>query len=156
MYIPFETLPTEARLWLYHIPKPLTAEETNQITQKLQQFCETWEAHKEPLSTSFSILHEQFIALAVDESMHGASGCSIDGSVRIMREIGELLQVDMFDRQYAAYWEQDSLSVVPLATFKKANFSADTEIFDQTVTTLGELKKRQKIKITETWLKGRL
>jgi hypothetical protein len=152
MYIPFETLPAEARLWLYHIPRPLTAEEKAYLTQKLQQFCETWEAHKKPLNASFALLHGQFIALAVDEAMHGASGCSIDTSVKLMREIGEKLQIDMFKRQYVAYWQDNTLQVSTLPAFRAMGVPATLDVFDQTITTVGALQKRQKINITETWI----
>lgn len=153
MFVPFQNLPAEARLWLYWIPRPLTPTEKQTIEQKLTAFCEQWEAHKTPLQTSFQLLHNQFIALAVDENVHGASGCSIDGSVRVIREIGEFLQADLFQRQYAAYWQDDEVKVVSLPAFKQATLPTEVHVFDQTANTVGELQKRQRINITETWLK---
>lgn len=154
MYIPFETLPAHARLWLYHVPRPLTEVEKQTITEKLQHFCKNWEAHNVPLQTSFTFLHEQFIALAVDENIERPSGCSIDGSVRVIREIGGFLNADLFKRQYAMYWEGEILLASSLADFKKKAFTDSLEVFDQTVATIGELQKRKKINIKETWLKN--
>lgn len=153
MLIDFNSLPTHARAWLYCIPRPLSDDEVQIVTKVLENFCTHWEAHKEPLETSFQILHKQFIILAVDESIHGASGCSIDSSVKVIRELGTMLQADLFDRQFAAYWQAGKLEIVPLNVFKTLNISGETFVFDQTFTTIGELKKREHINITETWLK---
>jgi len=153
MFIDFQTLPATARVWLYHIPRVLSATETQKITQLLKDFCTQWEAHKEPLQTSFQLLHEQFIVLAVDETMHSASGCSIDGAVKLLRELGEMLQVDLFDRQYAAYWQENMLKVTPLEVFKTLAISPEMLVFDQTVATVGELQERRQVPITTTWLK---
>jgi hypothetical protein len=48
--------------------------------------------------TSFEILYEQLLVLAVDESQLGASGCSIDSSVRTLRQLEESLDLDLVDQ----------------------------------------------------------
>jgi hypothetical protein len=153
MFVSFDSLPDHARIWVYYIPRPLTVEEQSYIQTQLQNFCTHWEAHHNPLQTSFQLFENQFIILAVDETMHGASGCSIDGSVRIMREIGEFLKVDLFNRQYVAYWQEGKLYTTSTAQFKQMDISPETTVFDQTVTTLGEFRSRKQINIEKTWLK---
>ncbi len=152
MLIDFNALPAHAKVWLYYIPRQLTESEIVLVTNTLTAFCMQWIAHGTPLQTSFRLLHEKFIVLAVDEDVHNASGCSIDGSVKIIRELGEKLQIDFFNRQFVAYWHADRLEVVPVLTFKMMNIAPDTFVLDQTVATIGELTQRTRINISETWL----
>ena len=42
----------------------------------------------------------QHLIFSVDESIESASGCSIDSSVRLMKQLGSELQVDFFNRSF--------------------------------------------------------
>jgi hypothetical protein len=50
------------------------------------------------MPTSFEVLDGQILVLAVDESGLGASGCSIDSSVRTLRELETQLEVNLTDQ----------------------------------------------------------
>ena len=50
------------------------------------------------MPTSFQILEDQILVLAVDESGLGASGCSIDSSVRTLRELEDELENNITDQ----------------------------------------------------------
>lgn len=98
MYIPFEQLPGHARVWVYQSNRTLNEKELEVIHQKLTRFCEGWNTHGNPMPTSFQILDSQILILAVDESNLGASGCSIDSSVRTLRELESLLGINLTDQ----------------------------------------------------------
>ena len=153
MFVDFQTLPATARIWVYYIPRTLSAHEKEAVSHRLTAFCEGWAAHQVPLKTSFQFMYEQFIVLAVDEEYHGASGCSIDSSVKVIRELAELLQVDLFNRQYAAYWEGAHLHTLPLSNLKALALPADTLVCDTLATTLGDLRQKERIPAQATWLK---
>ncbi len=95
MHVPFEKLPGHSRLWIYQANRPLTADEKEYLTQGLKDLCDQWSAHGVPLRTSFALPFDRFVVLAVDE---GASGCSIDSSVRFLKGLQEKLGIDFFDR----------------------------------------------------------
>jgi hypothetical protein len=153
MFVSFDSLPADARLWVYAVGRPLDAQEQASTEATLRAFCTQWEAHHEPLQTSFLLFEGQFIVLAVDEAFRQASGCSIDSSVKVLRQLADTLQSDLFQRQYVAYWEAGKLQVVSPTAFKQMNISSACEVFDQTVATVGEFRQRQRINIQETWLK---
>ena len=96
MYIPFQEMPGQARIWVYQASRSLYASELDQIKQVLAQSCQNWEAHGAPLQASFEIKYNQVIIVAVNEAMNAASGCSIDASTRWFKALGETLQVDFF------------------------------------------------------------
>ncbi len=112
MFIPFEKLPPHSRIWVYQSDRPFSVDEEKVISGSLITFCSQWEAHGSPLQTSFKIEYHQFVILAVDESSAGASGCSIDGSVRVLKELGNHLSIDFFDRSLVAFSKMKKFKVI--------------------------------------------
>src|SRR3954471_14253672 len=102
MYVPFESLSDNSRVWIYQANRRMSASEASSLDKLLQQFCGNWNAHGEPLKTSFRIEHDQFVVLCADEDYHAPSGCSIDSSVRILKEFQASAGVDFFDRTLVA------------------------------------------------------
>jgi hypothetical protein len=98
MYIPFEQLPAHSRVWIYQAERILTEKEIEIVKQRLTRFCEGWNTHGNGMPTSFDIFDQQILVLAVDESGLGASGCSIDSSVKVLRELESMLGVNLTDQ----------------------------------------------------------
>ncbi|GMQ28845.1 hypothetical protein [Algoriphagus confluentis] len=98
MYIPFDQLPGHSRVWVYQSDRTLNPQENEILKQKMTQFCEGWNTHGNPMPTSFQILDRQILILAVDESQLGTSGCSIDSSVRVLRELESILGINLTDQ----------------------------------------------------------
>ena len=78
MHVPFEKQPKSARVWIYQADRALKYQESRFIEKNAKAFCEQWAAHGVALKSSFKILHNRFLILAVDEQANMASGCSID------------------------------------------------------------------------------
>lgn len=98
MYIPFDQLPAHSRVWIYQAERALTEKEIEIVNQRLTRFCEGWNTHGNGMPTSFEIIDKQILVLAVDESGLGASGCSIDSSVKVLRELESLIGVNLTDQ----------------------------------------------------------
>lgn len=98
MYVNFREMPEDSRVWVYQAARKFSEQEKELITSKLSVFCDGWNTHGNRMPTSFQILDEQILVLAVDESGLGASGCSIDSSVRILRELESQLQNNITDQ----------------------------------------------------------
>lgn len=103
MFFPFETMPDHSRVWIYQSNRVLTSAETELLSSGLKELCEQWSAHGTPLHTSFTISQQQFVIMMVDEQQHGASGCSIDGSVRYLKSLQGSLSLNFFDRSHIAF-----------------------------------------------------
>ncbi|MEY2704638.1 MAG: hypothetical protein RL407_700 [Bacteroidota bacterium] len=98
MFIPFEQLPDSSRIWLYASSRNFTTEEEQLIRKVLVDFCDVWNSHGKAMHASFEILHHQLLVLAVDQSELGASGCSIDSSVRALHELERRLNTNLVDQ----------------------------------------------------------
>ncbi|MEY4987659.1 MAG: hypothetical protein RL567_1438 [Bacteroidota bacterium] len=119
MYIPFQEMPGQARIWVYQASRSLLAPELDQIKQILTQSCQNWEAHGAPLQASFEIKYNQVVIIAVNEALNAASGCSIDASTRWFKSLGETLQVDFFSRDVAVVREEQ-VELLALGQLKSA------------------------------------
>ncbi|SFU03723.1 hypothetical protein SAMN04489724_3511 [Algoriphagus locisalis] len=87
MYVEFNDMSEDSRVWVYQAARQFTSTEKALIASKLTAFCDGWNTHGNRMPTSFQIIDDQILVLAVDESGLGASGCSIDSSVRTLREL---------------------------------------------------------------------
>lgn len=156
MFVSFDTLPDNARIWVYQANRKFLPEEEKAISETIRLFCEGWSAHGQPLRTSFQIDHQQFLILAVDEAAADASGCSIDGSVRMLKEIQARFNLDFFDRTKVAFLLRDEVRLFPMAELKQAFGSGalnSTSItFNTLVATKGQMANSWVIQAGKTWL----
>jgi hypothetical protein len=156
MLIPFEKLPSYSRIWIYQADRPFSNDEEHIISNSLMNFCSQWEAHGSPLQTSFKIEYHQFVILAVDENSGGASGCSIDGSVRILKELGNQLSVDFFDRSKVAFLEIEKVRTYSLnqlkSLFQSGDLTSSSQTFNNLVANKAELEVHWKTSVQNSWL----
>jgi hypothetical protein len=124
----------------------------------LYDFCEEWAAHGTNLQCSFSILYDRFVALLVNEEQASASGCSIDSSTHIMKELGQKFEVDFLDRMTITYLDAEGkLKDAKGPAFKNyvADLSKPSEliVFNNTIGTKKELETTWEIPIVDSWQK---
>ncbi|MBL7849247.1 MAG: hypothetical protein JNL40_17395 [Cyclobacteriaceae bacterium] len=156
MYIPFNDMPGSARLWIYQADRPFTVPERASIENDLVHLCETWKAHDVPLKTSFRIEYSQFVVLAVDERDAGASGCSIDSSVRWLKGLQQRLGIDFFNRQQVAFLADEGIALHPMGQlktlFENGVLNARSVAFNNALTTKADWEQAWKVAAAETWL----
>jgi hypothetical protein len=157
MYVPFNEMHPESRLWIYQSAKRLTEDQVKTISEKLKTFCESWAAHGQPLRTSFDIRYNHFIILLADENHYGASGCSIDGSVRTIKQIDSDYDLDLLNRSLVAFLIDDHVSIFPLTKLKEKSVSGtlkpDTLTFYNLVETKRQLETGWLMPAGNSWLK---
>lgn len=154
--MPFENMPLSARTWIYQSVAPFPPEQKTFIGESLKTWCEQWSAHGSPLRSSFAILHDHFIVLAVDESLNAASGCSIDTSVEAIRSISRETGKDLFNREQIAFLGEGIffVSLKDLRTeFRKGSWNEHTITFNNSVVNLGEMQSAWMKPAGETWLR---
>jgi|SRR5579859_5746378 len=156
MYVPFEQMPSSSRVWIYQADRAFSPEEEEIISLALTRFCSTWAAHGNPLQTSFVIAYRQFVILSVDESSAGASGCSIDGSVGVLKELGARLNIDFFNRSRIAFLVDGEIRTHALSQlsslFASSHLTASVQTFNNLVTTKSAWEKTWKTTAKKSWL----
>ncbi len=157
MYLPFEQMPSESRIWVYNSERKFTQNELGFIHTKLKNFCEAWNTHGNYMPTSYDIRFEQVIILAVDESQLGASGCSIDSSVRLLKQIEQELGIDLVNQGKVSYFQKDDkLQVSPLLGIKskiqEGVLDRDTRVINPIVHIKADMDDKWLISAKESWL----
>lgn len=94
MLYPIQQMPDDSKVWIYQANRQLTLEEIGEMEQLIEGFVEKWEAHKQSVKGFGGIFYKRFIVLMADESVAEVSGCSIDGSVRLIKEIEQAFDLN--------------------------------------------------------------
>ena len=154
MHIPFNNLPPDSKLWVYQADRKLTADERSLIAEKLRGFTGEWLVHGAPLQASFEIRFDQFVLVAADDT---ASGCSIDSSVRVMKEIGSITGIDFFNRNLVAFMKGEEITLTDLTLLKtelqNGKWNEQSLVFNNAISTLREVNERWLVPAGTTWLK---
>lgn len=128
MYLPFEQMPESSRVWVYQADRKFSDSQAAMIREHLAGFCEGWNTHGNRMPTSFELLEDQILLLAVDESQLGASGCSIDSSVRALRELESILQINLTDQgKISLKQASGDLKVIPALGVKSRVASGEID-----------------------------
>ena len=134
MYVPFDTLPEESKIWIYQSNRKFSDDEMAEIETNLKEFVENWAAHGTGLTASYLLKYNRFIILAVDQEMQMATGCSIDSLGTVMREIDQEFQLGLFDRMKASFIQDGETKTLKLQDFrlglKNGTIPNDIEVFD--------------------------
>jgi len=144
-----------SRVWIYQANRILNPEEEKQIQQELDSFTSQWQAHGHQLTALAEIRYHRFIILMVDEARAGATGCSIDKSVNLMKEIEKQFDITLFDRFNIAYRSAEEIESGSRDEFEKLLASGEiTEnsiVFNNLVQTLKELNSKWEVPLKDSW-----
>src|SRR5687767_2288719 len=136
----------QSRVWVYQSDRAFTNAEVKTIQQQLDEFSAQWKAHGQQLNAKAQVLYNFFIVFIVDEASAGVTGCSIDSSVRIIKEIEQTYQADLFNRFNMAYKLDDRVIVVNKEDFETlVNIKAigpKTIVFNNMVQSLQEFETK--------------
>jgi hypothetical protein len=156
MFLPFESMAPNSRIWIYQADRALTEENKIYITDFMRQYCDEWQAHGQPLKASFRLAYDYFLILAVDEDYNEASGCSIDTSVKAVREVSDKTGIDFFNRQMVAFKVGQHISLSGLKDLKKnlqdGIWNEQSLAFNNTVTEKRQLDTEWLRPANQTWL----
>lgn len=157
MFVPFQSISPSSRIWIYQADRKFTKEETAVISTILQAFTENWSAHSQALKTSFDIRYDQFLILAADETYVQASGCSIDESVRVIKQIEQRLGITLFNRNLIAFKKGEDITVVALQDLKEkyedGTWNEETRTFNNLISVKSQLDEEWIVFAKNAWLK---
>lgn len=155
MYVPFETLPEESRIWIYQSNRKFSEEEVTEIEESLKAFLENWAAHGAGLEASYQIKYNRFIIIAINQEVQAATGCSIDASVQYIQALEQKFGVDLLDKMNVTFKLGEHIAYKTLIDFKKMAkekaVSANTIVFNNLVNTVGEWQDYWEVPAGESW-----
>ncbi|MCX6181555.1 MAG: ABC transporter ATPase [Bacteroidetes bacterium] len=130
-------LPLNSRVWIYQSNRILTNEETAKAQEIINGFLPNWKSHGKELEAAIELYHNLFIVVFANEAAEAPSGCSIDSSVGMIKQIQSALNIDLFDRLTLAYIKDDQIALCKLFHFeeklKSGELNAETLVFNNLV-----------------------
>ncbi|MDT0294354.1 ABC transporter ATPase [Mesonia ostreae] len=157
MHVDFKELPLESKIWIYQSNRPFTPEEIQELEQEVAEFLVQWAAHGSNLKAGFEIRYRRFIIIGLDQSLQGASGCSIDASVHFIQDLEKKYEVDLLDKMNVTFKQGEFIAYKTLIDFKKIvknrSVSPKTIVFNNLVNTKEEYLHDWEIPIEESWHK---
>jgi len=155
MYIPFEQLPLESKIWIYQSNRKFSEEEVQAIETDLNLFLDSWESHGTGLESSYQIKYQRFIIIAVNQDVQVATGCSIDKSVQFIQQLEQKYQVDLLDKMNVTYKTGEHIAHKTLLDFKKMAkekaVSEHTIVFNNLVNSIEEFNESWEVPAAESW-----
>lgn len=153
----FKNLPDTAKVWIYQSSRALTDQETQQAELILGVFVREWTSHAEKVTAEGAIIYNRFIVLAVDESLVALGGCSIDSSVKTIRQLEQQFNITLLDRLTVAYREGVAIKTATqqsfINLFEQGVIHPNTIVFNNTVSTLSGFYENWEIPVSKSWHK---
>jgi len=146
---------SHSRVWIYQSDRKLTDAEVLQIQVQLDNFAKGWTAHNNQLTAGAEVRYNRFLILIVDENQAGASGCSIDSSVRFMKQLEQQFGINLFDRFNLAYRDGGEVVSVPRHQFeeliKQGKINTETIVFNNLAQNVAELQTKWEVPFKNSW-----
>lgn len=143
------------KVWTYLIDKDLSEDQLDLLKSKGLAFVQQWTAHENPLAGSFEIFKNKIIIVKVDESHHGASGCSVDKLLRFIKQCENEFQISLLNRLLVAVETNNGIKAIPSSVIrekiKNGEITDETLVYDTAVSSGSEFETWQK-PLKTTWL----
>lgn len=157
MYTPFSSLTETSQIWIYQSNRAMTESEISEIGAILEQFVNGWQSHGKPVTGSYEIVKGRFIVLAAERLGGEPSGCSIDSSVEIIRNIEAKFHISLLDRSEIAYEENEEIKSVNFRDLKKlvddGQITPSTPIYNNNVSEMKDFANQWKQAASDSWVK---
>lgn len=157
MLISFDTLPKNARIWIFPSSRLLNDSDVLKIEEHCSAFLQSWTAHKMDLDAAFKIIDHAFLVISVDEKNTGASGCSLDKLHQFVKQLGMELSVSFLERLNITFLQENGeTTILPIKEVEKkiqhAEINAETRVYDITLLSVEELSSKFQVPLRDTWL----
>ena len=155
-HVAFESLPPNARLWVFGASDPLDELAQKQLLLVVDEHLSQWRAHGTPLVCSRDFRDNRFLAIGVDEAATGASGCSIDGLFRTLQSLQEMLGTSLVGGGIMFYRDASGVvQAVDRSRFvdmvRAGEVTLETHVFDLTIDTVGRWRESFEKRAADSW-----
>ncbi|NNE29751.1 MAG: hypothetical protein HKN16_08940 [Saprospiraceae bacterium] len=153
----YEKLSSKSRVWIYQSDKRFSDELVEKLNAQLASFAENWTSHNRQLFSFAKVFDNTFVVLMVDETMAGASGCSIDKSVHFIQSLEREFEISLMNRKILTYKSDGEIQFSDLNDFstlyKEGKISDDTLVFDTLIKTKGDFENHWVKPLHSSWHK---
>jgi hypothetical protein len=146
---PFSAFPDDARLWIHATAEPLSEGIQKVLLDHLSTFIGDWASHGHAVNGAATVLHDRFLVVAaVSTGEDDISGCGIDDLAHAIDQAASRVDIEWVPSLHVLYRAGDG-SVVSASRrafqtqAEEGAVTAETPVFDPSLTTLGALRNGQ-------------
>ena len=154
--VEFDSLPGDARVWVFGAASELSPAASERLLGAVDEFLAQWNAHGSPLVCGREWRDDRFLAIGVDQSSAGASGCSIDGLFRTLARLEPELGTTMLGGGRVYYRDADGrVNAATRPVFNQlartGQVGPDTPAFDTSITSATAWREEFERPVRESW-----
>ncbi|MGN5954689.1 ABC transporter ATPase [Sphingobacterium lactis] len=144
------------RVWIYQADRFFTQPELRLAEEKLADFVREWTAHGSQLAGQAEIKHNLFVVFTVDEAMAQVTGCSIDKSVHILKQLEKDLNIGLFNRMLISYRDKEgNIQLVSRDVFaaqcQEGEINAETPVFNNLIQSADDISTKWEVPFKDSW-----
>ena len=157
MYVSFNLLPPNAKVWIYQSDSNLSSTDVELIEKEVKFFLNNWSSHNKEIESSYEIRYNRFLIIGLNENINSASGCSIDKSVNFIKNLQSILKVNFLNRLDVAYKIGNEINTISLLEFqnmiRENKLSKDSIVYNNMIDTKKLYLNSWETKIENSWHK---
>ena len=152
----FESLPDDARVWVFGAANALDDRARERLLSAVDEYLDQWHAHGAALVCARDWRDDRFLAIGVDQSTAGASGCSIDGLFRTLARLEPELGTTLLGGGRVYYRDADGrVSATTRPAFaqrvREGQSGPETPVFDTSLTSAVAWRHAFERPMRESW-----
>lgn len=155
MTVPFSQMPPNAKVWIYASDKIINSSQIETINQMAVPFIQNWTAHQNQLKAEFAVLYHCFLVFMVDEGFNEISGCGIDKSVKLMKEIEQATGHNFFNRLKIQTIENQNINIYSkteiVEEIENNNLASNVKTFNNQITNKLQFDSEWIIDLENAW-----
>ncbi len=157
MYVSFNLLPPNAKVWIYQSDTNLSITDVELIEKEVKFFLNNWSSHNKEIESSYEIRYNRFLIIGLNENINLASGCSIDKSVNFIKNLQSILKVNFLNRLDVAYKIGNEINTISLLEFqnmiRENKLSKDSIVYNNMIDTKKLYLNNWETTIENSWHK---
>ncbi|MFY8107992.1 MAG: ABC transporter ATPase [Bacteroidia bacterium] len=152
----FNTLPDYSRVWIYASTGKLSPEQSSDVQNLLDGFAKGWTSHQQQLNAKAALVKSHFLVFMVDESAAEISGCGIDKSVQLVKEIEQKTGISFFNRLNIHLEIENEVHIFNKQQLERAVeeglVNENTHFFDNLVQTKADFIENWLKPVNKSWI----
>jgi hypothetical protein len=149
----FENSPKSSKVWAYGFGIMLSPEQKEIVKTKLEEFKSNWQYHGKPVNGDFEIVDNQFVLLTTNDTI---SGCSIDSSVAVFKELKLTYGLDALDQNLIFFRSKRGIEAVSRPEFQvlvsAGEINDNTKVFNLMVSSVADIHDGKfELEFRESW-----
>mgnify|MGYP001334856185 CR=1 FL=1 len=157
MYVSFNLLPPNAKVWIYQSDRNLSNIDVELIEKEVKLFLNNWSSHNKEIESSFEVRYNRFLIIGLNENLNSASGCSIDKSVNFIKDLQSILKVNFLNRLDVAYKIGNDINSISLSEFqtmiRDKKLLKDSVVYNNMINTKEMYENNWETTIEKSWHK---